>query len=363
MKKKFYSMLSMVFIAVLVLVGCSSDKEEKPKENDSGNSGSSDEVIELNVNNWASSTHHYAYNIYEPWKELVEEKTDGRVVVNLYHGSSLGKSSSVYQDVSGGLYDVGLIVANYFYDTGFFPYTIGNLPFSLEGPKEAENILAEFGAKYADEDLADIIIMGSTATDGYDLFASKAIKSASDLKGLKMRVNGKSENAFVQAIGGVPVSLATEDTYDGLQKGTIDTTFYTPIGGEGLKLFEPAPYVTKLSVSVTPVVPIMNKKFYDSLPDDLKTLFAEELNPKLNELFTESYETELETAYGKLTEAVADRGEMITLSDAEIEGFRTYGKEAWDAWVEDANKKGYPGEEMVADYFKMLEAAGYPLPY
>ena len=160
------------------------------------------------------------------------------------------------------------------------------------------------------------LLCHSTATDGYDLFSSKAINSVEDLKDLKMRVNGKSENTFVKSIGGVPVSLSTEDTYEGLQKGTIDTTFYTPIGAEGLKLFEPAPFITKLSVSVTPVVPIMNKDFYNDLPDDLKTLFDEELNPKLTEMFTESYETELKSSYEKLTTAVDSKGEMITLPNA-----------------------------------------------
>ena len=117
------------------------------------------EVFELDVNNWNPSTHHYTYNVYEPWKELVEEKTGGRVKVNLYHGASLGKSSSTYQDVSGGLYDVGLVVANYFYDTGFFPYTIGNLPFAFEGPEESAKIMKEFGEKYANKNLSDVIVM------------------------------------------------------------------------------------------------------------------------------------------------------------------------------------------------------------
>lgn len=357
--KKLQLLLTVAFVSILMLIGCSDGDDEKVNET----SDSKDETFELNVNNWVSSTHHYAYNVYEPWKEMVEDKTDGRVTVNLHHGSSLGQSNSVYQDVSGGVYDLGLIVANYFYDTGFFPYTIGNLPFSLEGPKEAENIIEEFGEKYASEDLDDVIIMGATATDGYDLFASKPIHKAEDLKGLKMRVNGKSENAFVEALGGVPVSISTEDTYDGLQKDTINTTFYTPIGAEGLKLFEPAPYISKLSVSVTPVIPIMNKDFYESLPDDLRELFEEELNPKLTELFTESYETELDNAYEALTEEVEGRGEVVDFSEEDFDEFKTYGKEAWDAWIEDAENKGYPAEEMIDDYFEMLEDAGYPLPY
>src|SRR5699024_3418125 len=97
-------------------------------------------------------------------------------------------------------------------------------------------------------DLKDVILMPATATDGYDLYSTTPIKKADDLKGLKMRVNGKSENAFVEALGGIPVSLSTEDTYEGLERGMIDTAFYTSIGAVGLRFHEPAPYVTKLAV-------------------------------------------------------------------------------------------------------------------
>lgn len=356
LRKKLYMILSLIFISILALSGCGKGESTDVSSNSS-------EVIELDINNWTSSTHHYAYNVFEPWKELVEEKTNGRVKVNIYHGSSLGKSTSVYQDVRGELYDVGLIVANYFYDTGFFPYTIGNLPFAAEGPEEAANILQEFGDKYAKKDLTDILVLAPTATDGYDLFSTKPIKSVADLKGLKMRVNGKSEIAFVQSLGGVPVSLATEDTYEGLQKSTIDTSFYTPIGAVGLKYYEPAPYITKLGVSVTPIIPIMNKSFYESLPEDLKTIFDEELNPKLTELVTASYETELDSSYEKLENLVGERGEFINLSDDTMEEFRKLGKEAWTTWIKDANEKGYPGEEMAETFFNLLKEAGYPIPY
>lgn len=360
-KKGFF--IFIFLLAGVLLSGCSGSNTGGSADTNKENESTSNEVIELNINNWAASTHHYAYNVYEPWKEIVEEKTDGRVKVNIYHGSSLGKSTSVYQDVSGGLYDVGLVIANYFYDTSFFPYTIGNLPFAFEGPTEAANVLQKFGEKYAHEDLSDVIVMNATSTDGYDLFSTKPINKVEDLNKLKMRINGKSETEFVKSLGGVPVNITTEDTYEGLQKGNIETAFYTPIGAVGLKFFEPAPYITKLGVSVTPVIPIMNKEFYESLPDDLKTLFDEELNPKLTELFTESYETELEASYEELEKGVDGRGEMITLSDEEMAKFKPLAEGSWQAWIEDANAKGYDGEKMVEDLFSMLEEAGYPTPY
>src|SRR5690625_7735416 len=87
---------------------------------------------------------------------MVEEKTDGRVKVHVHQGSALGKSTSVYQDVRGGLYDLGVVVPNYIYDTKFFPYTIGNLPFALDGPDGAMTVLQEFVEKYAIPNLEEI---------------------------------------------------------------------------------------------------------------------------------------------------------------------------------------------------------------
>ncbi|MFC2949398.1 TRAP transporter substrate-binding protein [Virgibacillus sediminis] len=357
---KSWGIIVGLLFLIGVLVGCNAASSGGNESVNNGGEG----TYKLVVNNWQSSAHHYAYNVWDPWKELVEEKTDGRVTVEIHHGGSLGKSSSVYQDVSGGLYDVSLAVANYFYDTEFFPYTIGNLPFAFEGSAEAVDILTEFGEKYANEELEEsVIVMPPTATDGYDLFSTQPIKAVEDLKGLKIRVNGKSENAFVKALGGVPVSLSTEDAYEGLDKGMIDTTFYTPIGAVGTGYYEPAPYITELAISVTPMIPIMNKDFYEGLPEDLQQMFSDELNPALARLFTESYETELEAAHKELKEAVSGRGEFINLEDSEINEFRELGQPAWEVWVEDANSKGYDGEQMINDLFNMLEDAGYPVPF
>lgn len=358
----------MLFVLSLVLAGCggtSANKNESVDKNGGEEEKKeSGKVYEINVNNWTNSTHHFAKNVFEPWKEMVEEETDGQVKVNLYHGGSLGKSSSVYQDIKGGLYEVTIAVTNYFADTDLFPYTIGNLPFAFEGSEEASKVLKKFGEKYANEALSkDLIVMDPTATDPYDLFSAKPIRSVEDLKNVKLRASGKSEVELAQALQAVPVSLTTDDTYEGLQKKQVDATFYTPIGSIGMKFYEPAPYITKLNVSVTPMVPIMNKEFYESLPDDLQKKFDEELNPKLAELFTKSYESELEKSYEILGEELDGRGEIITLSDDEVQRFKEAGKASWDAWIEDANKRGHNGQEMVNELLKMMEEEGLPKPF
>src|SRR5699024_2631893 len=152
--KKILSVLSMSVCAMFIM-GCGGDGD------------SDEEVYELNINNWNSSTHHFAENVFEPWKELVEDKTDGRVEVNIHHGSSLGSASSVYEDVEGGLYEMSLLVTTYADDTDFFPYTIGSLPFAFENPKDASKVMTEFADEFVD--ISDVVVLDPTSTDPYDI--------------------------------------------------------------------------------------------------------------------------------------------------------------------------------------------------
>ncbi|OUM92073.1 TRAP transporter substrate-binding protein DctP [Parageobacillus thermoglucosidasius] len=363
--KKYLVILHFVIVTALILTGCGGNgtKQSGNIQKTTANVENSTKVIEMNVNNITSSTHPNTYNVFEPWAKLVEEKTNGRVKVNLYNNGVLGKSQSALQDVSGGVYDVGLALPTYFYDTPLFPFTIGNLPFAFPDAKTASKIIEKFGEKNVKDGLEDVIIMGIAATDPYDLFSVKPIRKLEDVKGLKMRVQGKGDNEIIKAWGGVPVSIPLEDSYEALEKGTLDTQFYTPVGVRGSKAYEVAPYITKIGIYVTPVIPIMNRNFYNKLPDDLKKLFDEELNPKLADLLVESYTKEMEKAYDEIGKAIKGKGEIITLSPEELQKFKIPAKIQWDKWVEDANSKGYPGEQMMNDFKQMLKDEDITLPF
>ncbi|MDQ1002205.1 TRAP-type C4-dicarboxylate transport system substrate-binding protein [Neobacillus niacini] len=114
--------------------------------------------------------------------------------------------------------------------------------------------------------------------------------------------------------------------------------------------------MTKVDAYMTYNVPVMNRKFYNSLPDDIKKIFDEELNPKFVELMTKSYLNEIE----KLDSLFVDSGgkEVITLSKEELDKFKGTVKPIWDQWVEDANERGYPGEEMMNDFIELRKSEG-----
>lgn len=368
-KKKIIFVFLSVVLLLVFLAACNDNSNDVQGSNDNSDSSdningneNTDEVFELVINNSNPSTHHWAYNVYEPWAELVEEKTEGRVEVTLYHGGTLGEVSTALQDIRGGVYDVGFLSASLFYEE-LFPLTIGNLPFAFPDSITTTDVMHEIALEYEEELFDGVIYMGMSSTDPFIFYSNKPIKSVEDVKGKSFRVAGRGEVLLTELWGGTPVSIPPADIYTSIDRSTIDGAIYSPIGGYGIKIHEVAPYLTTLPISTSPAMPIMSKEFFDKIPEDLQQLFKEELNPKLAELFVDSYTNELTKAYEETESAIEGKGEIIELSENEFNEFKKYSEDRWNEWIEDANERGYDGEKMMNDFKQKLEDAGLDLPF
>ena len=325
------------------------------------------EPIQLDLGNWTPSTHHLAVNAFEPWKKIVEQKTQGRVKVNVHHGGVLGTSKATLNDVKGGVYHVGLMVSGYYYDTPLFKLTIGELPFAINSSAVGAKVMTEFVDKHAKDvfDKLSIKNMGVFATDGYVMMSTKPIRRMEDLKGMKLRAAGKAWVQIGKDWGAVPTPMTTEEAYTALERGTLDVMQISPTSGMGYKYHEVAPYVTQLGAPTVVGGMIMNKTFYDKLPADLKKLFDEELNPALVNLITGSYDRGADGSYEKMKEIfkAKGKGEVIALSPEEKAKFVKPTEPEWAAWVKEANKRGYPGDAMMADFKAIMKKNGLVLPF
>src|SRR5690606_4375334 len=116
--------------------------------------------------NYNPSTHFTATEALEPWKEMVEKETNGRVKVNLFHGGALGSVRSVLQDVENRAYEVGMFINHYYEDTSAYPLSIGYLPFALPSGDVARDAMLKLNEKYKDMIWGDLdaIPMGMMAS-------------------------------------------------------------------------------------------------------------------------------------------------------------------------------------------------------
>lgn len=323
------------------------------------------EPIQLEFGNWLPSTHPQSVNSFEPWKKLVEEKTKGRIKVNLYHGGTLGTSRAVLNDVKGGVYHLGLMVSAYYFDTPIFKVTIGELPFALPGPIVGSKILAEWTQKHANDiwDKIGVKSLGVFCTDAYNLFSTKPIRRFEDMKGVKLRAAGKAWVQVAKDWGAVPTPMQPEEAYTALERGTLTAMHYSPAGALGWKYFEPAPYLIRIDSPVVVGGLLLNKAFYDKLPPDLKKMFDEELGPALSNMMIQIYDKVGRDAIDHIANAVKGKGEIITLSAEERAKFIKVTQPEWDNWVKEANKRGFQGDVMMADFKAIMRKHGVTPPF
>lgn len=358
--KKFIAFL-IVFLAI---AGCSSSdtggEETGGDDGDSTAANTSVEPIEIVLGTFFSPNDPFIDHVFNPWVELVEEKTNGRVKVESFHGGQLGSLTTALQDIAGGVYDVGFISAIVSEDTEVYPFAISSLPFAFPDAQTGHNVMNKFFEKYKDPQ--EVIYLGIAMADQYVIWSTSPIRTVEDLKGKKVRGASEMQVELIKKYGATPVSIPQEDLYESLQRGTVDAAIYTMTGGANFKLQEAAPYITKLPITSTAMIPAMNKDAFNKLPDDLKTLFEEELGPALAQLFTDhcqNYPLELEEI---LRQEVEGRGEFIALSEEEIAQFSAYAEDIWYTWAEKTNGKGYPGDEMLNDFISFAKEEGIRVP-
>jgi len=101
--------------------------------------------------------------------------------------------------------------------------------------------------------------------------ANKALHAPADFKGLKMRIqSSKVLDAQMRALGANPQVLAFSEVYQALQTGVVDGTENPPSNMYTQKMHEVQKHVTMSNHGYLGYAVIVNKKFWDGLPGDIR---------------------------------------------------------------------------------------------
>jgi TRAP-type transport system periplasmic protein len=320
-------------------------------------------VYEVNLNVSAAPTSPFNENVAKPWAEYVEKETDGVVKVNVFPSAALGSLSTALDDINAGVYEAGLVPPGLHVDTDLFPLTIADTPFLVNSPEVAQKVLTQFVDKFMKDTFVDGTFMGISSTDPYQIYGTKPIKTVNDLEKQKLSDSVAGRLELFKELGAVPVSLANTELYESLERGVVDSVSYTAVGANGYKLDEVAPHMTKIDLAVSTLPFVINSNFLNSLPKKVKQQFIDDFGPKYSDLMTELYTTSAEESI-KTFEAKAEEkgGGVYVPSDEEMEDFKAPVKKQMDAWVKEAEKRGFKGQEMMDYFVEILEAEGVKVP-
>lgn len=143
----------------------------------------------------------------------------------------------------------------------------------------------------------------------YDLVTTFPVNKASDLKGKRIAAGGLNQ-FWLEGTGAVPVTSSVNEAYSSLQTGVYEGWILFSGSVLSAKLYEVAPYVTKVGLGtfIGPAIS-MNKDKWDKLPPEVQKIF-EEVGREFSDYMGEAMSKEYATTYDKLKAAGAKVSEL-----------------------------------------------------
>ncbi|MBP1931029.1 DctP family TRAP transporter solute-binding subunit [Ammoniphilus resinae] len=278
--KKF--LLGSVAISLLgTVLGCSSDTklaaQQQPAQAGSAATPSApDKTYTIKLGHVLAETHPYQIGA-EKWKELIEEKSNGKIKVELYHSSQLGGERQLQEGVQANTVQAALIGST----LGMLEpaFLINDLPFVYENAEVArKNLDGELGTKLFSL-LDDKGIKGLAWWEqGYRNVTTtdKPVRKPEDLQGLKIRVPEiETYIDTFNTLGANAVTIPFAELFSAMEQGIVDGQ-ENPVA----QIFTSAFYEVQKYVSLTehfygPAALIISQKFYNNLPEDLQKIIDE----------------------------------------------------------------------------------------
>lgn len=208
------------------------------------------------------------------FKELAEERTKGKVKVELYPNSQLYKDKEELEALQLGSVQMLAPSLAKFGPLGAKEFEVFDLPFLFKDDAAFRAITeGPLGAELFKK-LEPKGIHGLAYWDnGFHIMsANKPLHTVADFKGMKMRIqSSKVLDAQMRALGAIPQVMAFSELYQALQSGVVDGTEGVPSNFYTQKTYEVQKHITLSNHGHLAYAVIVNKKFWDGLPADIRT--------------------------------------------------------------------------------------------
>ena len=208
------------------------------------------------------------------FKELAEQRTNGKVKVEVYPNSQLYKDKEEMEALQLGSVQMLAPSLSKFGPLGAKEFEVFDLPFLFKDTAAFKGITEGQLGKDLFAKLEPKGIRGMAFWDNgfHQMCANRPLHHVADFRGLKMRIqSSKVLDAQMRALGAIPQVMAFSELYQALQSGVVDGTEGTPSNFLTQKTYEVTKDITLSNHGHLAYAAIVNKKFWDGLPADIRT--------------------------------------------------------------------------------------------
>ena len=196
------------------------------------------------------------------WAQEISERSGGKITIKIVYGQAIAGYGEVFDALGDGRLDLAYTLPAYLPQEFPAAAAVGDLlseadpsPFVGEMVANAASTEIGWGSQKVLEQyekkgvypLNPVSASGSYSsqcnTDGFGI---------DDYGGRQIRVGARSQVGYVKALGGTPLSLDYTETYEALQRKTIDCTLGQMVPSVEAGLFDVAPYTGYLTDTSAP---------------------------------------------------------------------------------------------------------------
>jgi TRAP-type C4-dicarboxylate transport system substrate-binding protein len=286
-----------------------------------------------------------------PWAAKVERESGGRLKIQVFPSMQLGGTPpQLIDQIKDGVVDIGWTVAGY--TAGRFPKTeVMEVPFLHTNALGTTLALQDYFEKHLRDEYRDYHVLLLHVHGGALVHAGKPILKLQDYRGLKIRTPNRGGSVFLRGVGASPVGAPVPEVPQMLSKGVVDGALLPYEIANPLKVHELVKHHSEFAgpqprIGTTVFVFAMNKKRYEGLPADLKTVIDANSGRHIAAMAGQNWD-DIEKP-GK--DAAAKAGNSFHVMPlAEVERVRAAVRPEMDRFLKDLSAAGFDANALYAE--------------
>jgi TRAP-type transport system periplasmic protein len=225
----------------------------------------------------------------------------------------------------------------------------------------AMNELIEKNPAFKNEwDKYNLVFLGATGSDTYDIFTKFPVKSIEDLRGKKISAPGIL-GQWLRGVGATPVDGALTTFYTDIQTGVSDGVVSLATGILPTKIYEVAPYITKVNMGVVFSGGLaINKDTWNKLPPEVQVAMRE-AGAEYSRRHGEDLVQRHESAIARMVEVGKTQNPPVTvtpMSEADRRKWIDQLPALSQEWVKNNEARGTQAKALLSQYIAAVKARG-----